>query len=423
MSKRIGWMFCAILFLLMVNGGFVAASAEKPIVLGCPTSMSYTEGKECYRAAQLAVEEINSQGGVLVGGEKRPFKIEPIDIRDAEPGVPVSEALMGIEKLIISKKPDALIVGPFRSEAMLASMDVFAKYKIPFISSLGMSYRVEKRILENPEKYKYIFRTDINTKFLMMYFSGMMDFLKAELGFKKIYFMVQDVVWARAMGKGTAAHCEGSGWTVLGTEAYPTGMSDFSSGLIKVKNKKADFICAIFDMPQSGILLKQWSSMKIPALIGGFISPLAAEDAWETFGGKIEGAMNSVFEIGNVPVNKVPKSVEFYEKYLKRWGKLESGHAPSTAYDAVYVLKKAMERADTLDSDKVVSEIEKTDMNGAIGRIRFGKDHATVYGFDPNETALGAFIQWQKPGKRVCVYPALIADKKISFPSWMEKRD
>lgn len=423
MSKRIGWVLLVVFLLVAINGSFLRANAADPIVLGCPTSMSYIEGKECYRAAQLAVEEINGQGGVLVSGEKRLFKIEPIDIRDAEPGVPVSEALMGIEKLIISKKPDALIVGPFRSEAMLASMDVYARYKIPFISSLGMTYRVEMRILENPDKYKYIFRTDINTKFLMMYFSGMMDFLQSEMGFNKIYFMVQDVIWARSMGKGTAEHCKEKGWTVLGTEAYPTGASDFSSGLIKVKKGEADFICAIFDMPQSGILLKQWSDLRIPALIGGFISPLAGQDAWKTFDGKIEGAMNSVFEIGNVPIKKVPKSVEFYERYNKRWGKLESGHAPSTAYDAVYVLKEAIERANTLNSEELVAEIEKTDMNGAIGRIRFGKDHAAVYGFDPNENALGAFIQWQKPGERVCVYPPLVADKKISFPSWIKDKN
>jgi hypothetical protein len=36
-----------------------------------------------------------------------------------EQGVPVSEALLGIERLILDKKIDAAVVGNFRSEALL----------------------------------------------------------------------------------------------------------------------------------------------------------------------------------------------------------------------------------------------------------------------------------------------------------------
>ena len=60
-------------------------------------------------------------------------------------------------------------------------------------------------------------------------------------------------------------------------EAYPTGASDFAAGLMKAKTHGAQVILPIFDMPQSGILLKQWQSMKIPALISGFISPMTGE--------------------------------------------------------------------------------------------------------------------------------------------------
>ena len=82
-----------------------AAMAAEPIVIGVPTSTGFLEGKECLNAAQLAVEEINAKGGVAVGNQKRPFKIESIDIRDAAPGVPVPEALLGIEKLIRTEMP------------------------------------------------------------------------------------------------------------------------------------------------------------------------------------------------------------------------------------------------------------------------------------------------------------------------------
>ena len=211
------------------------------------------------------------------------------------------------------------------------------------------------------------------------------------------------------------------GWEVVGRQAYPTGSSDFSSGLMKARAKKAQVILPIFDMPQSGILVKQWKSMRIPALVAGFISPLAGPGAWKSFDGKIDGALNSIFEIGNVPSAKVPKSLEFFNKYMRRYGKpIEAGHSPAPAYEIVYILKEAIERAGTLDPDQVVSELEKTDRMGAIGRIRFNKGHQVIYGNDPEETALGAMVQWRKPGKRVIVYPESIAEGKIILPEGLK---
>ena len=106
------------------------AFSQNYIIVGIPTSLNLIEGKEGNLAARLAVDEINAKGGVKVGNEKRPFKVESIDIRDGEPGVPVSEALLGIEKLILDKKAYATVVGNFRSEALLAAMDIYSKYKV-----------------------------------------------------------------------------------------------------------------------------------------------------------------------------------------------------------------------------------------------------------------------------------------------------
>ena len=136
-------------------------SAE-PIVIGVPTSLGFLEGKEGLFAVNMAVDEINAKGGVMVGGEKRFFKVESIDIRDAAPGVPVPEALLGMEKLILEKKPTALLVGPFRSEALLAGMDLIAKYKVPLLGSIAMSPASEAKIQEDPEKFKYVFRASLN---------------------------------------------------------------------------------------------------------------------------------------------------------------------------------------------------------------------------------------------------------------------
>ena len=68
------------------------AFAADPIVIGVPTSLGFLEGKESHKVVQMAVSEINAKGGVSVAGTKRKLKVAAADLRDAAPGVPVSEA-------------------------------------------------------------------------------------------------------------------------------------------------------------------------------------------------------------------------------------------------------------------------------------------------------------------------------------------
>jgi branched-chain amino acid transport system substrate-binding protein len=397
-------------------------SAE-PIVIGVPTSLGFLEGKECHKVVQMAVSEINAKGGVSVGGQKRLLEVSSMDIRDAAPGVPVPEALLGIEKNILEKKPVAIVVGPFRSEALVASMDLISKYKTPMIGTIAMTPASEAKVKEDPEKYKYVFRDCLNAIYLVNYISGTMAAINKEFGFTKVYIMHQDVAWARATADGVKkSYFEKAGWEVIEQEAYPTGTSDFSSALMKARSKGAQVIMPIFDMPQSGILVKQWKSMNVPALMAGFISPLAGTDAWKTFDGKIGGAINCIFEMGSaIASDKLPKSVEFYNKYKKIYGKeLQAGHGPAPAYESVYILAEAIERAGSLDPDAVAAQIKKTDRMGIMGRIRFDAGNQVVYGFDPKETAVGAVFQWTDDGKRRIVFPESLADAKIQLPKGLK---
>jgi len=129
MRKGFGKTVWTVLFLVLCVGWFsgVAAAAEPPIVIGAPLATAFLYGWDAERGIKLAVEEINAAGGVNVGGKKRPFAVEVIDTRDLEPGVPVSEALLGVEKLILEKKADFIVGGPVRSEAALAAMDLLSK--------------------------------------------------------------------------------------------------------------------------------------------------------------------------------------------------------------------------------------------------------------------------------------------------------
>ena len=131
-----GLMIFLFAVLLILPGKF--ALAETPIIIGSPLSTAYLYGWDAERAIKLAIAEINADGGVNVGGEKRPFKVEVIDTRDLEPGVPVSEALLAVEKLILDKKADFIVGGPVRSEAALAAMPLLSKYKKVSILTTGV---------------------------------------------------------------------------------------------------------------------------------------------------------------------------------------------------------------------------------------------------------------------------------------------
>ncbi len=396
-----------------------AASAADSIVIGVPTSLGFLEGKEAHKVVQMAASEINAKGGVNVGGTQMKLEVVATDLRDAAPGVPVPEALLGLEKIILEQKPTAIVVGPFRSEALIAGMDIIAKYKVPMLGTIAMSPGSEKKLKEDPQKYRYIFRTCLNAVHLVKYLAGSMALINKEFGFNKVYVMHQDVAWARATAEFVKKmYFDKAGWEVLGEEAYPTGTSDFSSALMKARAKGAQVIMPIFDMPQSGILVKQWKSMQVPALVAGFISPLAGSDAWTTFDGKIGGAMNSIFELGSaIDSPKVPKSVEFYKKYERNYGKaLQAGHGPAPAYESVYILAEAIERAGSLDPDAIVAELEKTDRLGVMGRVKYDEGHQAIFGIDPGETAVGTVFQWTEDGKRKIVFPESIAEAKIQLP-------
>ncbi|MGD9220305.1 MAG: ABC transporter substrate-binding protein, partial [Desulfobacterales bacterium] len=174
----------------------------------------------------------------------------------------------------------------------------------------------------------------------------------------------------------------------------------------------------IFDMPRSGILVKQWKSMKVPALMAGFISPLAGSEAWKTFDGKIGGVMNSIFELGSAIYSpKVPASQDFYNKYKSTFGKpIQGGHGVAPAYESVYILAEAIERAGSLDPDAIVAELKKTDRKGVMGRVRYDEGNQAIYGTDPSENAIGLVFQWTEDGQRKIVFPASVAEAKIKLP-------
>jgi branched-chain amino acid transport system substrate-binding protein len=422
-----GIVICMIvgLMALSLTGVGCKKKEAESIVLGCPLSTAFLYGWDAERAIRLAVEEINAQGGVQVGTEQHPFEVVVMDTRDLEPGVPVSEALLVVEKLILEKKADFIKGGPVRSEAALAAMDLLSKHKkVSILTSGVLTPKYHARVAEDYNKFKYCFRITGEAKWMVggEIIPALLE-IEKKYDLNRLFIMIQDVAHARAGGDIIAKVMAKKGWTVIGKpEIYPTGTTDFSVGLLKAKKEEAQIILIWMDMPETSILLKQWYDMKVPALpFGSIIAAAEQPGFWKATDEKGEYCLANVVNAGNAPCEATPWTMKFFNAYEKKWGIEPEGYGTSSSYMAPYVLKDAIERAGSLDPDEVVAALEKTDLMGVYGKIRFDpKSHQVVPSLDPAEGAVGTIFQWQA-GKRVVVFPPKIAMGEIQLPPWMKE--
>ncbi len=115
--------------------------------------------------------------------------------------------------------------------------------------------------------------------------------------------------------------------------------------------------------------------------------------------------------------------MKFVNAYKKKYGLEPEGYGTSSSYMAVYVLKDAIERAGSLDPDKVVDALKKTDMMGVYGLIKFDpKTNQIVPSLDPKEGAVGTIFPMAGRQTHRCVpskhrnrqdTPAAVDEKRV----------
>jgi branched-chain amino acid transport system substrate-binding protein len=302
-------------------------------------------------------------------------------------------------------------------------MPLLSKYKkVSILTTGALSPKYHAMVADNYDKFKYCFRIHGEAKWLVKEILTSLIEIREKYDLNKVFIMVQDVAHARAAGKILGKVAGEKGFDIKGMEIYPTGTGDFSMGLIKAQKNEAEILSIWMDMPESSILLKQWYDLRVPALPFG--STLAAAEQpgfWAATEGKGEYCLANVVNAGNAPSNATDWTMKFYNAYEERWEIPPEGLGSSSSYMAVYVLEDAIERAGSLDPDKVIAALEKTDMTGVYGRLRFDpRSHQVIPSFDPEEGAVGSIFQWQD-GERVVVFPRSIAMGEIQLPPWMKK--
>ena len=123
------------ILLLLACLVMVAACCPAPVVneikIGVIGPMAYVQGEHHWYGAQLAAEEINAAGGVMVGGESYEIKLVKGDSNEI---VSPADAASQMERLITVDKVD-FVLGGFRTEAVFAMQEVAMDYKTIFLGA------------------------------------------------------------------------------------------------------------------------------------------------------------------------------------------------------------------------------------------------------------------------------------------------
>ena len=161
MRKR-AWLGFGVGLVFMVATGFSALGADV-IKIGVIGPMNFLQGQGHWNGATMAAEEINGLGGIQVGGKK--MKIELVK-SDSNEFLNITDATNAMERLITNDKVD-LVVGGFRTEAVMAMQDIAMEYKKIFIGCGAAHPELCDRVATKYDFYKYWFRgTPFNSKFL-----------------------------------------------------------------------------------------------------------------------------------------------------------------------------------------------------------------------------------------------------------------
>ncbi|MBN1554153.1 MAG: ABC transporter substrate-binding protein, partial [Phycisphaerae bacterium] len=384
-----------------------------------PLTASY--GRNAMRGLTLAAEQINAAGGIRLQGKKLPVQLVIMDTGDLNPTVSEAEAMARVEDLITGKKVDVLIGGPARSEYGLAAMDVVAEHDVVHIVTTGCYTPKWNKLkyLSDPKKYRKSFRMSGNIAWYIEEMKGLLAMLKKEYGFKKMFILIQDVLMCRDAAQIVKQVALADGWQVVGQAAAPTETTDFRESLKQCKKNAAQVLFLWSYSPNSAKIFEQWRDMEIPALPMGFVE--AAEDPgfWKRTKGSCAYSVITLSEAGVTPSDVTRISRRFYEDHKERWGVPPRATGSAASYEALFLLKDAVQRADSLKPDKLIPAIEQTDLRVVRGQLRFDETHQCVFGYNPTETILGNWAQWQD-GKRVTIWPPAAKTGELKMPPWLQ---
>jgi branched-chain amino acid transport system substrate-binding protein len=351
-----------IVGVFMVLSIVSMAQAAEPYHLGVNLAITGTGALYCkdgVDAIKLAVKEINAQGGFL---GKHPIELF---IRDThtKPDIAVREA----KDLILRDKVRA-ILGTYSSACAVAIKPVAQEYKVLHIPAISNSENITK-VNFSPYTYQVVPNSYMQAKAVVV---GVAELAKKK-GWKNYITIASDYEWGRSTQNNTVALLKQLAPDLkLQKEFWPRlGETQFTSYITAIMGQKPDFVIGSVASKDNAAWIKQAKAYgffeKIPypgSLIS--VSELITQSKSLTRG--LVGLCRAPF----FAHLDVPMMANFVENFNATYGRYPSDWAVME-YDAVYVLKQGIEKAGSIDTDKVKDALKGATVDTTRGQLSFRK--------------------------------------------------
>ena len=340
------------------------ASKEDEFKIGVNLELSgavASYGQSLESGIDLAIKEINADGGI--DGKK----IVPVKVDNKSD---LTEATNGALKLIDQDKVSA-IIGAATSGDTVAQVQIANDKKTVLLTPSGTAPNVT--VNDDGKLNEYAFRTSFIDPFQG---NVAANFAINDLKIKNAAIYADS---ASDYAKGLAAAFKetftAAGGKIVSEESYVAKDTDFSATLTRIKGKNPEFVFIPGYYEEVGLIIKQAREM-------GITAPFMGADGWDS--PKLidlAGAesLNNTFITNHYssedPDEKIQKFVSAFND--------EYGKSPDAfnalGYDSVYLLKDAVERAGSTDSEKIKEELAKTkDLSLITGLVTIDENHNPI---------------------------------------------
>lgn len=376
--------FMAIGLVILIALSFTTATqaANKELVLGVSDALTgegATYGMPQYNAIKMAVDDINNTGGVKVGTDNYKFKVIAYDDR-ANP----TEATNSVRKLI-DRDGVKYVLGFCCSSSTSAVASFIGREDAVMLVGNAAERTITTRGLSN------LFRTRPPAD----YSGKAAGAFVAKKGVKRVAVIgaLNIDFYALYLDAFEREYVKGGG-NIIAKETFSLRDRDMTPQLTKVRALNPDALLVIGYIEPAAFVYRQSAELGMHVQRFGFTSGNEEQFLAVATSEQMEGVWDLRPTELTLEALKDTAMV-YYNTYTKRFGKAPPPMSPY-AYDQVYVLKHALERAGTVgDTKKVAAEIAKIPVpSEAI--MKYLPVGGTMFDNNGQAYTSNSAFQWQK---------------------------
>lgn len=337
----------------------------EPLVLGVNlelTGPAAPYSVPAVEAFELYVEQVNAAGGVLDG---RPLELVVLDNKtDTTEGVSLQTRLNDDPEVVAT-------LGPNASGVVNAAKPVIESSAKPTV--LPATTGDGLTLAANGEAVANLFRTAYEDSYQGT--AGAV-YVYDTLGAMNTLLIVDNALdYSQGLADAFVTKYEELGGTVVATEAYSSGDTDFTALATKLLAYEYDAIYMPGYYTETGLLVKAFREL-------GLTQPVVGADGYasDTFV-ELAGAENTydVHYTTHYDASlESEASVAFGEAYTEKFGKAPDTFA-ALGYDAISFLVDGIERAGSTDPEAISQALSETvDFEGVTGTFSINDDHNPV---------------------------------------------